>query len=114
MIRAQFARLRYAVETLSFVYAVPSDEGDERLYLVRRGPVRAAHPAPRPARARSRGGADRPAIYTPVERDSSAIPTHEIDELLLLSSWFRRFPDELERTRAPGDFAASLTSSRRR
>ena len=25
------------------------------------------------------------------------IPTHEIDELLLLSSWFRKYPDELER-----------------
>jgi excinuclease ABC subunit C len=26
------------------------------------------------------------------------VPSHEIDELLLLSSWFQRFPDELTRT----------------
>jgi hypothetical protein len=26
---------------------------------------------------------------------------HEIDEILLLSSWFRRFPDELGRTWSP-------------
>jgi hypothetical protein len=26
------------------------------------------------------------------------VPSHEIDELLLLSSWFRRFPEELGRT----------------
>ena len=33
--------------------------------------------------------------------DSTAgmqVPSHEIDELLLLSSWFQRFPDELGRT----------------
>jgi excinuclease ABC subunit C len=114
VIRAQFARLRYAVETLSFVYTVPGVEGEDRLYLVRRGRVRAEHTAPRTARERSRILADLEAIYTPVERDSSAIPTHEIDELLLLSSWFRRFPDELEQTRAPGDFATTLASSRRR
>jgi excinuclease ABC subunit C len=26
------------------------------------------------------------------------VPSHEVDELLLLSSWFKRFPGELERT----------------
>ena len=31
-------------------------------------------------------------VFTPVERITGQIPTHEIDELLLLSSWFRRFP----------------------
>ena len=39
-------------------------------------------------------------VFTPMERDTGAVPTHEIDELLLLSSWFRRFPEELGRTRA--------------
>jgi hypothetical protein len=38
------------------------------------------------------------AVYGTVERETTQIPTHEIDELLLLSSWFRRFPAELERT----------------
>src|SRR3954463_1648302 len=32
VVRAQFARLRYAVDTLSFVYSVPSAMGGERLY----------------------------------------------------------------------------------
>jgi len=27
------------------------------------------------------------------------VPTHEVDELLLLTSWFSRFPEELARTR---------------
>jgi len=30
---------------------------------------------------------------------TTQIPTHEIDELLLLSSWFRRFPQEMKRTK---------------
>ena len=114
VVRAQFARLRYAVESLSFVYSVPGVEGDDRLYLVRRGRVRAEHPAPRCARDRARVAADLEAIYTPAEREGSAIPTHEIDELLLMSSWFRRFPDELEQTRAPGEFATTLAAKRRR
>ena len=39
-------------------------------------------------------------VFGADEHDSRQIPTHEIDELLLLSSWFRRFPSELERTSA--------------
>jgi hypothetical protein len=44
-------------------------------------------------------------VFSPVERETAQIPTHEIDELLLLSSWFRRFPDELERTSATREVA---------
>jgi excinuclease ABC subunit C len=47
-------------------------------------------------------------VFTPAERASAQIPTHEIDELLLLSSWFRRFPEELHRTSAsPAAVAAA-------
>jgi hypothetical protein len=37
-------------------------------------------------------------VFGSVEREGASVPTHEIDELLLLSSWFRRFPAELKRT----------------
>src|SRR5205814_10341555 len=40
-LRAQFGRLRFAVENLSFVYTVPGHEGEDRVYLIRRGVVRA-------------------------------------------------------------------------
>ena len=43
-------------------------------------------------------------VFTPPERQGASVPTHEIDELLLLSSWFRRFPDELDQTRAADEF----------
>jgi excinuclease ABC subunit C len=99
-LRAQFGRLRFAVETLSFVYNVPGHDGDNRVYLIRRGHVRAELPIPTtPTEAATLlGKIDE--VYTPVERVTGQIPTHEIDELLLLSSWFRRFPEELERTSA--------------
>ena len=45
-------------------------------------------------------------IFRPAERVTGSIPPHEIDELLLLSSWFRRFPQELERTQPAAKWAA--------
>ena len=99
-LRGQFGRLRFAVETLSFAYTVPGHEGDDRVYLIRRGRVRAETKRPQtPADALAMMSMIDD-VFTPVERDSGQIPTHEIDELLLLSSWFRRFPNELERTSA--------------
>jgi hypothetical protein len=45
-------------------------------------------------------------VFSPAERDSAQVPSHEVDELLLLSSWFRRFPAELARSRRAHEFAA--------
>ena len=46
-------------------------------------------------------------VFAGVEREGSSVPAHEIDELLLLSSWFRRFPDELAHTHAPATYAVA-------
>ena len=100
-LREQFGRLRFAVESLSFVYTVPGHDGDDRVYLIRRGRVRAEHAAPTTRRATRVHllGVDRE-VFGAGERVTAQVPTHEIDELLLLSSWFRRFPGELRRTSA--------------
>jgi excinuclease ABC subunit C len=109
-LRTQFSHLRFAVETLSFAYTVPGHDGDDRVYLIRRGRVRSETPVPRtPDDAVTLMGMIND-VFTPVERDTGQIPQHEIDELLLLSSWFRRFPSELERTSAgagAGPFAVA-------
>jgi hypothetical protein len=42
-------------------------------------------------------------VFTPPERDTAQVATHEIDELLLLSSWFRRYPEEFASTERPDD-----------
>jgi excinuclease ABC subunit C len=100
-LREQFLRFRFAVETLSFAYTVPGHEGDDRVYLVRRGRVRAERTAPRTVAERMELDALAAEVFAPVARETQQVPTHEIDELLLLSSWFRRFPDELRRTVVP-------------
>ncbi len=97
-LREQFMRLRFAVEALSFVYTVPGTDGDDRVYLIRRGRVRAETEVPRTPDDAAGLLAMIEEVYAPIERETGRIPTHEIDELLLLSSWFRRFPDELTRT----------------
>ena len=105
-LREQFIKFRFAVETLSFVYTVPGYEGDDRLYLIRRGRVRGEYALPRSEPDRVRLLEMVEDVFNPVERDSAQVPSHEIDELLLLSSWFRRFPAELGRSRAAKAFVA--------
>jgi excinuclease ABC subunit C len=110
-LKDQFIRFRFAVETLSFVYPVAGHDGDDRVYVIRRGRVRAESPAPRTVRERARLRRTVVEIFERAEHKGAQIPTHEIDELLLLSSWFRRFPAELARTTAPGDFQATRVAS---
>jgi excinuclease ABC subunit C len=93
------------VETLSFVYTVPGHAGDDRVYLIRRGRVRGEYAMPRSERDRARLLEMVDDVFGPTERETSQVPSHEIDELLLLSSWFRRFPDELARSRDASVFA---------
>jgi excinuclease ABC subunit C len=83
---------------LSFLYPVPGHGGDDRVYLIRRGRVRAERPAPRSPAERAELLELADDVFNGVEFEGASVPTHEIDELLLLSSWFRRFPEELERT----------------
>ncbi len=100
VLREQFARLRFAVEQLSFVYTVPGHVGEDRVYLVKRVLVRAELPKPRSSWQRTKLKRLANDIFgTPSEKPALAVPTHEIDELLLLSSWFRRFPEEMTHTR---------------
>ena len=114
-LREQFLRLRFAIDTLSFVYPVPGHDGDDRVYLIRRGRVRAERAAPRSARERSGLRRLVDEIFGRAERESSDVPTHEIDELLLLSSWFRRYPAELKRTAAlPAPYDAPRPTRRSR
>ena len=97
-LRRQFGRLRFAVEALSFVYTVPGVDGPDRVYVIRRGRVRGEMNAP--------ASAEEVALLNRLLDEAFAdavdglqVPAHEVDELLLLSSWFRRNPRELDRTR---------------
>lgn len=108
-LRAQFARLRFAVESLSFVYTPRAVHGDDVSYVIRRGRVRAIEPAPRTAEQRRAFDGRVAGIFAPMERTEGTVPSHEIDELLLVSSWFTRFPKEFEQTSAFAPSNASRT-----
>lgn len=109
----QFSRLRFAVESLTFAYIVPGFAGDDRFYLVRRGVVRADLPAPK-------SGEDWDALRDECERVFgtsagsarnaavvSTVPAHEVDELLLITSWFSVRPEEMQAT-VPAALVGSL------
>jgi excinuclease ABC subunit C len=106
-LKDQFGRLRFAVETLSFVYTVRGWDGSRHLYAIRRGCIRAERAAPRTSRERREWRSLVDDVFTPSQKATLAVPAHEIDELQLLSSWFKRYPIELKRT-AP--WPASCTS----
>ena len=109
-LREQFARLRFAVESLSFVYTVPGFGNDDRAYVIRRGRVRAELPAPCDS-AEHHALATRAAeIFAPPARHTTTVPAHEVDELLLLTSWFKKFPAELERTVGAASYPRALTA----
>ena len=110
-LRGQFARLRFAVESLSFAYTVPGHGGEDWVYLIRRGRVRAEMTMPKSTTDAATLAALIDEVFTRVQRETSQIPTHEIDELLLLSSWFRRFPDEMRRTSATAGIAPLAVAS---
>ncbi len=97
-LRERFGRLRFAVESLSFTYTVPGNNGRDRIYVIRRGRVRAELDPPCTALEQSELDRVLGEIFGNAV-DGLQVPSHEIDELLLLSSWFRRFPRELDRTR---------------
>ncbi|MEO7366448.1 MAG: UvrB/UvrC motif-containing protein [Gemmatimonadaceae bacterium] len=98
-LREQFGRLRFAVENLSFVYTVKGQEGPDKVYMVKRGIVRAEIDKPTSTWQRAKMKRLVEDIFGEHEKPTTSIPTHEIDELLLLSSWFKRFPAEMGRTK---------------
>jgi excinuclease ABC subunit C len=96
--RDELVALRGAVEALSFVYEVPGWQGDDRVYVIRRGTVRAEWPAPRTDAERRRLDARARDLLTRPER-GAGVAAAQAYEILLLARWFRLRPAELERVR---------------
>jgi excinuclease ABC subunit C len=93
-------RFHASVDRLTFRYHAIGHDQRERVYLVRRGTVRADLPAPTTddeAVALEQLAAQ---IYDGPDPSGADIPTHDMDEFYLVASWFRRRPDEKARTKA--------------
>jgi excinuclease ABC subunit C len=95
---AATSRARTAVDLLTFVYRDPGSFGDDRVYLIRQGVVRASFPDPTTPieqeafRAVVAAEAAKPAL------PPGPLPLESVDEILLLMSWFRAHPEALRRT----------------
>ncbi len=114
---AATARLRAATEALTFVYGVrdrtprtPGGGRDDRVYLVHRGLVRAEAPWPRTPIERDAFAAevDRVAALPPGGPAARTAP--EMDELLLVTSWFRQHPEEFDATTPLGRWHGAAVS----
>jgi excinuclease ABC subunit C len=99
-LRDRFDRMRFAAEGLTFAYHVEGVAGDDRVYLIRRGVVRAELPAPKSRKDESalKEAAKKVVADTPFTTARS-IPQHEVDELLVIAAWFRAHPTEMQRAK---------------
>ncbi|HEX6039784.1 GIY-YIG nuclease family protein [Longimicrobium sp.] len=100
-LRDEFSQLREALDSLTFLYRVDGVEGDDRVYLVRRGTVRAVVPVPRTAAERRRMERLCDEHFGRPEHEGALVQRHQVDEILLLSRWFRARPEEMRNTTPP-------------
>lgn len=104
-LEAQLARVREALARPSFVMAVPGRDGDDALYLVRQGRVvgEARCREPHAVTAlQAQAQASTPAAVP------SAAAVAQLDELLMVESWFRLRPDALKWTAPTVEEALAL------
>jgi excinuclease ABC subunit C len=100
-LREALAKVRFGLESLSLVYPVSGTGGDDRVYLIRRGVVRAEAPAPRVTADRIALQSLIDRVFSPADVRKGDVRTHEIEEILLITAWFRRHPAELARAFRP-------------
>jgi excinuclease ABC subunit C len=93
-------RLRVARKKYSFVYSVKTDRGHRYWLAVQRGQIRYGALSPRCEKERRRWRSRLKQIYAPSNR-AHTTGGEDVEMLLLVTSWFRRFPKELSRTLKP-------------
>ncbi len=86
------------VDRLTFEYRATGADGNEWVYLIRRGTVRAEVPAPVTAEERQSVQRLAHRIFDGPDASGADIPTHDLDEFYLVASWFRRRPQEKANT----------------
>ena len=103
--RAELVALRDAIEGLTFAYTVPGYRGDDRVYLIRRGSIRAEYKLPRSGAEELQLRASATRVFQRRERGPVTVDPSTAREILLISRWFRLRADELARTIPPDQIA---------
>ena len=92
---------RGRVEDLTFIYRVPGFEGDDRIYLIRRGRIRREMPLPKGKRGRAAVTRAVEATYSELDPGPGGLEPQDAAEILLVARWFRLKPAERRRTVTP-------------
>jgi len=100
----RLSAFRGRVASLSFVYRVPGYRGDDRLYLVRRGRVVDDVPHPKDRSSREEAVRRVSGVFPGPAEGPADLRSEEAAEILLVARWFRRRPEELERTWEPREW----------
>ena len=94
-------RFHAGADRLTFRYPSLGHDGTARVYLIRRGTMRAECAAPATAEEAAALDALAARVFSLPDATSADVPTHDLDEFYLVASWFRRHPEELARVERP-------------
>ncbi len=101
--RYELIAARSSIEALTFLYHVSGYNGDDRVYAIRRGSIRAEWPAPKTGAEQSEMEERARQLLTRKEYRTRTVTPEQVNEVLLVARWFRTKPAELNHTIRPGD-----------
>lgn len=109
MARDELIALRGLIDSLTFVYQPEGYNGaDERVYIIRRGAIRAERAAPRSPAERDAILAEAKTIFERRDYGMNRVRPTQVAEILLLARWFRLRPHERERVWGKAPIAIPL------
>jgi excinuclease ABC subunit C len=97
----QLEHLKRAREQHSLIYPIQGQDGTTLWYFIRQGQVVAAAPAPQDEQGRQETAALVDAVYRAKRPKLGSGAMEEVDTVLLVAGWFRRYPEEHARTLTP-------------
>ncbi|HEX6938480.1 MAG TPA: UvrB/UvrC motif-containing protein [Longimicrobiales bacterium] len=100
-VRRELLALRGGVQAMTRVYRVTGHDGQDRLYLIRRGLVRAEFAWPRTPEDRERIAETIREALAELDATPYRLDPHQAAEILLVARWFRLHPAERDRLLDP-------------
>ena len=93
--RYELIASRASIEALSFLYRAPGWNGDDRIYVIRRGSIRAEWPMPTDTNELEQLKERGRQLLTRREATPATVTPEQVNEVLLVARWFRMRPEQL-------------------